>query len=312
MIRISFTELLSIAHRSLFLISKNIYILYLGIISIIFSTVLSIFQFINPPSVTIPHKFITKGLSSGSIILVKWIFYLLNFIKHLSSGGLIIFIIAIVVYIIISIYFTVAASSTIIKTLADNKNWEHKGNFREYWKNGIKSWVNYFIYSLLFGIIFTIVFFVFLLIAVSLVNINSLFLIVALIIGIILLVFLFTIAYIGLRLVLIENMDIIDAFRFSFSLVKNNFSLFINITLFYIITLLVLYLFSSIIESIITSVVKSLSVFVNISFIYPLSLIGIIIMVFILGVLAVYSSAFWTGVFLFLRDEKKLFKISHT
>lgn len=245
-------------------------------------------------------------------MLMKWVFYFINLIKHLPSNGLILFIVILAVYIIATIYFTVAASATIIKTLANKKNWEHKGNFGEYWKNGVKSWSNYFIYSLLFVITFLIVFFIFMMIAVTLVNINSLFLILDLILGIIILIYAFSIAYIGMRLVLVENMDIVDAFRFSFSLVKKNFSLFTNITLFYIITLLVLYLISNFLEYIVLSVLQSLNVLIGSPFIYPLIAIGFFIIIFILGVLAVYSSAFWTGIFLSLRDDKKLFSITHT
>ena len=304
-------ELLSIAHRALFLISKNIYILYLGIISIIFSTVFEIFQFITPPKVVLPHN-LPSNLSSSSLMLMKWVFYFINLIKHLPQSELILFIVIIAIYTIATIYFTVAASATIIKTLANKKNWENKGNFGEYWKNGVKSWSNYFIYSLLFVIAFVIIFFIFMMIAVTLVNINALFLILDLILGIIILIYAFSIAYIGMRLVLVENMDIVDAFRFSFSLVKKNFSLFTNITLFYIITLLVLYLISNFLEYIVLSVLQSLNVLIGSPFIYPLIVIGFFIIIFILGVLAVYSSAFWTGIFLSLRDDKKLFSITHT
>ena len=308
--RFTLNELLSIAHRALFLISKNIYILYLGIISIIFSTVFSIFQFITPPKVSIPHN-LTSNISSSSLEMLKWMFYFVNFIQHLSSSNLIIFIIIIVLYIVIAIYFTIAASSTIIQTLSDRKNWESKGNFKDYWRKGIKYWSNYFIYSILFGIMFFIVFLIFMVISTFLVSINSLFLILVLIFGIILLVYILSIAYIGIRLVLIEDMDIIDGIRYSFSLVKNNFSLFLNISLFYLVTLLILYLIANVIESVIISVLHSLYTSFGLTFTYPVIVIALLIIIFILGILAVYSSAFWTGVFIELRDDKKLFKIAH-
>jgi hypothetical protein len=106
-------------------------------------------------------------------------------------------------------------------------------------------------------------------------------------------------------------MDIIDGIRYSFSLVKNNFSLFLNISLFYLVTLLILYLIANVIESVIISVLHSLYTSFGLTFTYPVIVIALLIIIFILGILAVYSSAFWTGVFIELRDDKKLFKIAH-
>ena len=284
----SFDKLFGITKNSISIFFRNINVFYLGIISVIFSAVIFVLNYINIKNSKIPSKF-TKS----------YINHLYSFYSSHTSE-IIIILIVLFIYLLISIYFTSFSSTALIKYVLGGESSE---SFLSSWDRGKEKWKEYIVYYIIYYIIAMII-------SVIVILISAFFLIIpiinflVLIVLILFFVVVFSLSFIGIRLVLDpeREMDVIDAIRMAYKFFWQHKLEYLRVTSFYIMVFVVLYLiFGFILESIIIKVALSLIAYnflIGVSF----EIIGTLIALYVSAFISVFSSVYWTKIYSIFKN----------
>lgn len=283
--------------ESIYLFFKSVNAFYLGLISIIFG---SIFFAINYFRISSSYL---NGLSNMNSTSSKYLSLQINsFVSHNLNIIILVIIIAIV-YLLVSIYFTSISSAGLINYVIKGDMHE---NFNDSWRYGKSTWVDYFVFLILYYLIYVISFFILLLLISFLTIIVpplGLILLVLLILSIFIAV---PLSSIGVRLVIDRKTDIVEAIKNTYISFWKNIGFYLKVILFYLLVLILLSLiFSYGIEFLIIIVTQSLfrsNIYLGITS----GVIGIFIVIYISAFINVFSSAFWSKVYVYLRDNNHL------
>ncbi len=128
----SFSQLVGISRNAISMFFQNINIFYLGIISVIFSSIVFIINYIHIKEFNIPTK-ITQSY-------VNHFYSKLYSIYTVHTSEIFIILVLLLVYIVASIYFTSFSSTALIKYVISGEGNE---NFISSWDRGKEKWKEY-------------------------------------------------------------------------------------------------------------------------------------------------------------------------
>ncbi len=284
---IPISDILTQIRDSIFIIFKNINLLYLSIISLVLFSLIPILYFLLTNYVFKNHN--TK--------------YILNLISHFNIFVLLLIAFIVLIYIILGTLIFYFIQASIVKSMLNIEYWQEIYPIKSFILNGRRVAVSYFVYEIVFYIITTFLFIVYILIVVAISfipYIASLIFLLALVILTIFLLYLISVNMIGVIFVCDQDMDIIDAMRRSFVIVYNNISMFLKITGIFLIYLLFFIVLINSINNMTISVILYYS-HIGVAIFIILIIMDFILMTLLYSFLNVFILTFWTGIYIKLK-----------
>ncbi len=263
---------------------SNINIFYLGIISVIFSSIFFLFNLYNYN--------LKQYFTSNNIFKIHYPVFLIPLV-----------IVVAVFYIIFAVFYTSKSSTSLIKYIAKE---DKSSEFVKIWDLGKDKWKEYFIFYIVYSLIIiflSLIYIIFVTVIFS--KLSLIFTILLLILSFIILIPLsILLAYIAVRLVVLDNVDIIDSLKISLNSIYANKLLYTKLILGYLLFVTIIFsVILSFIETIISSVVKVL--FFKSFILGVISIIiGILILTYLSSLISVINSIYWTKVYLQLKETK--------
>ncbi len=284
----SFNKLFSISKDAVLIFFENINVFYLGIISVLITSLTFILHYYNIKiPTTVKKEYITH--------LTK---ILISHANEAAIIGLVLFIL-----LLLSIFLNSFSSTALINYILNSQK---KESFTEVWNGGKEKWKEYIIYYFVYYIIVIAVSVVFLIlfsIILSSIPVLNIFIAFVFLFAFIVV---FALSFIGVRLIIDKNTDIIDSIRITYkSFWNNKFGYFRLISFYFLVFIILSLIFVSAIDFLIVNVSLSLishNLFIGIT----AEVVGFVIALYISAFLSVFSSVYWTKGYILLRDLKIL------